>query len=923
MMLSRLSTWSIGTQIIVAMLSVGGTVIGFGGFLLSEVVHEKQSDRLQIEVNKRTELFSVTLIDALLTDDLAILETSVQGLSEMYSSLDGVTICNYKNQPLLEWGSQSDCLEKNTREIDDDLLILATYQDIIFEEERFGAVSLRWDISHQRAALNAEIYLLVLSIAAAVLLLVFLLMGLVRVMVIQPIHKVDDLLRRVHSEKLFLLTEAYGSLELSRLGEGVKALSFSISKQQMLRDEQQELLRTLEEKVEERTRDLTLEVEERKQAEQRALAADTAKSEFLANMSHEIRTPMNGVIGLCYLALQRELSPDLKDLLEKIQLSANSLLDIINDILDFSKIEAGKLEMEEVEFELSDVLDQLSSLTVFRASEKGVEVLFDIDAAVPNALLGDPTRLRQILINLTNNAIKFTEQGQVVVRSLLKKEQNGLLEIEFSVHDSGIGMSEEQLGQLFKSFSQADSSTTRKYGGTGLGLAISKQLVEMMGGEIGVKSELGVGSTFYFTISLHKGSGSIAPRGLDRKSLNGMRILIVDDNELSAEIIKRSLDQNTFLADVAFSGEQALEMLKRAQSEEVPYQVVLMDWKMPGMDGIETTCALQSDPQMTSLPVVIMVSAYDRVDAESRLSGGELAGWLSKPATPSQLLNGIVGALSHQSIDMRTIEQELDDSVLQGLSVLLVEDNKINQQVAESILSGMGVTVTVAENGVEAVEIVTGQHHFDLVLMDVQMPLMDGYEATRQIRKHFFLDQLPVIAMTANAMQGDREKVLEAGMNDYLSKPIDIDALLRMLQRWSKKSISRQEDAADTVEEKIDWPEQLPGIKVAEGVRRMMGDPSLYLDILEDFVEEGGAILELLNRDSELDTVDQIRGEVHSLKGAAANVSANGLAEQLEGVEKVLKKQSVIPSEQLQLLNQKMEQVRSSFNRLKKQSEGK
>ncbi len=439
----------------------------------------------------------------------------------------------------------------------------------------------------------------------------------------------------------------YKQDEIGEIARSLEVLRQNSLEREQIRTELITSNQRLEERVQQRTQTLADEIEIRKRAEERALGADQAKSEFLANMSHEIRTPMNGIIGLSHLALQRPLTEELKAYIGNIHDSAQTLLQIINDILDFSKIEAGKMRVEQVNFDLSTILEQLSNLMTIKAMEKGVELLFDIDTEVPCQLVGDPTRLQQVLTNLVNNAVKFTEHGEIIVEARPQQRPNGEPQILFKVRDSGIGMTPEQLGGLFQSFSQADSSTTRKYGGSGLGLAISKQLVALMGGKITVESKAGVGSTFSFTIPMVvRNDPHSSPFPIDFHALRGSRILVVDDNKSARQILKHTLDQRTFTTHTAASGAEALEKIWQAQQHGSPYQAVLMDWKMSGMDGLETTRNLQSDNRLQPVPMVIMVSAYHRGELEAGLEGLEIANWISKPTSPSMLFNALAEALS-------------------------------------------------------------------------------------------------------------------------------------------------------------------------------------------------------------------------------------------------------------------------------------
>ncbi len=522
-----------------------------------------------------------------------------------------------------------------------------------------------------------------------------------------------------------------------------------------------------------------------RQAMQAAEDATRMKSDFLANKSHEIRTPMNAIIGMAHLALKTELNARQRDYLSKIQQSGQHLLGIINDILDFSKIEAGRLTIEEADFNLEDMLTSVSTLVSEKAAAKGLELVFRVAPDLPSALTGDSLRLGQILINYSNNAVKFTDKGEIVidVRALEQTDHDVL--IKASVQDTGVGLTAEQMARLFQSFQQADTSTSRKYGGTGLGLAISKQLAHLMGGEVGVESQVGKGSTFWFTARLRK-SAAVARKRVLAPELRGRRVLVVDDNEAARRLLDDLLSGMHLTVDQVASGAEAVDEVGRAAKTGHPYEIVFLDWRMPGMDGIQTAHAIRA-LGLERPPHLIMVTAYAREEVMQEAEQAGLEEFLLKPVTASTLFDSVGRVLggageSHPPQPSgQTSGAQL--SQLRGARVLLVEDNELNQEVALGLLAEGGLLVDVADNGQKAVEMVQ-QRPYELVLMDMQMPVMDGVTATREIRKLKRYQSLPIVAMTANAMQQDRDRCVEAGMNDHLAKPVEPEELYRLLFKY-------------------------------------------------------------------------------------------------------------------------------------------
>jgi two-component system sensor histidine kinase/response regulator len=523
-----------------------------------------------------------------------------------------------------------------------------------------------------------------------------------------------------------------------------------------------------------------------RQAKAAAEAANRTKSDFLANMSHEIRTPLNAILGMTYLAQRANPAPRQQAYLTKIGIAGQSLLGIVNDILDFSKIEAGKLEAEHIVFSLDEVLRNAVDMVSQKAEEKGIAIVCTVPREVPQSLIGDPLRLGQILINLVHNAIKFSDKGEVVVRVMAENVTLDKVRLVFSVLDHGIGMSAEQVANLFQSFNQADTSFTRRFGGTGLGLAISKQLCELMEGTISVESELGNGSTFLFSLNfpIATEEQSLA-RKSQQKSLK-RSALIVDDSEMARRMLLGMVQANGFLARAVSSGEEALSALVHGSQVGQPFDLVLMDWRLPGMDGIEASRRIKEHPTLSPIPAILIISAFESEDVLRGLKEPRFDAFLVKPITEAVLMRTIA-SISGENIGgpasgLQPAAGNLPFA-LTGRRVLVVEDNEINRDLASELLGDLGIRTAIAVNGRHGVDQVLAQP-FDLVLMDIQMPLMDGLAATRLIRADARFHDLPIIAMTAHAMRGDRERSLDAGMNDHLTKPINPAALSAILSRW-------------------------------------------------------------------------------------------------------------------------------------------
>ena len=661
-----------------------------------------------------------------------------------------------------------------------------------------------------------------------------------------------------------------------------------------------------------------------------AESATRMKSDFLANMSHEIRTPMNAIIGMTHLIQGTELTPRQRNYLGRIEASGHHLLGIINDILDLSKIQAGKMSTEVVDFKLEHLLDNVVGLVAEKAADKGLELIVNIARDVPPNLLGDPLRLGQILVNYANNAVKFTDRGEVEISVSVVKRHGHEVVLRFAVRDTGIGIDEVQRQKLFKDFEQGDSSTTRKYGGTGLGLAIVSRLVELMGGQFGMDSQPGLGSTFWFTVPLET-RGAVPTLTIAADAAHIWRVLVVDDNASARARLSDMLTGMRFSVDTAEGGAAALEAIRTAQEREQTYDVVLLDWKMPDMTGVDVARQIRA-MAITKPPHLCLVMAFGREHLYASAKPEGLDSLLVKPVSPSVLFDHMMRVLGREAFQtlpgQATTAMNLD--ALRGASVLLVEDNEINREVASEMLQDAGIRVTTAEHGQQALDRLLMGELFDIVLMDMQMPVLDGLAATAAIRALPAHAALPIVAMTANAMATDRQRCLDAGMNDFVAKPIDPKQLWGALLRWMpRRSVASRAGATATAplpssgferpqEALLPLPWMIDGLDAVLGLRRCLGKPELYRSLLRQFIERQGNVGQELQQ--AIDQAQWVTAQrlAHTLKSVSGNLGAVQLQEKAEVLERSLSVHQGAPVERA-ALTQQINEVDQSMHILTKQ----
>ncbi len=732
----------------------------------------------------------------------------------------------------------------------------------------------------------------------------------------RPFELLENVNLHRDGRRLVLETSGVPVFDAEGQFTGYRGIDRDITKRKQVEDELRKISSELEIRVEERTAKLSAmnaaletEINDRKRAEDElklakelAEEATKAKSEFLANMSHEVRTPMNAIIGLNHLLGRTTLTKKQKDYVAKIDASAQSLLGIIIDILDFSKIEAGKLKIENTGFDLESVFDDLSNIISIKAAQKGIELVFDVAGDVPFALNGDPLRLGQILLNLANNAVKFTEQGEIKISCRVEVQGKDFVVLYFSVKDTGIGMSEDQKNHLFQAFSQADTSISRKYGGTGLGLTISKNLSELMGGRIGVKSCYGKGSEFFFTVRLGVQQPGQQKKHICPDTLKDLRVLVVDDNESARLVMGNYLKDFDFLVDCVESGERAVQWVSDAIKKSRPYQLIFMDWQMGGMDGLQASQKILGLAGQKTMPQIIMVTSYGREDIMEKAWFEGINTFLIKPVSQSLVFDTIVQAFGqskpdHNSTEDIDIQKPYDLEAVRGARILLVEDNEVNQQVAVELLESEQLVVDVAADGKEGLDkyLASADTPYDLILMDLQMPVMDGITAARWIMENTDFKVPPIIAMTEDAMSGVEKRVLEVGMKDYVIKPINPTELFLALEKWIqpfKRKLIKKKTSSDDAPE-IEMPE-IEGVNVEDGVNRIGGSTAAYVKVLRTFINRNKGFKEQVK--DALNSNDR-QGAVrlaHTLKGVSGNIGAMALFELSRDLETCLKKEGAL-----------------------------
>ncbi len=799
--------------------------------------------------------------------------------------------------------------ESGTQTVDDyrGIPVLSSYQPLSVPGLDWAVLAEK-DFAEVRDPIVSLRNQLLIFTLAGLLLTTVILIAVLRRIVIAPIKQLATTADAIDAGDYAVRAKVDSQDEFNELAETLNRMAASIQKDIAERDRTAGQLR---------------------EANEKATAATEAKSAFLATMSHEIRTPMNSIINMTQLTLDTDLKAKQRQFLKIVSSSAKGLLALINDILDFSKVEAGKMELEEEPFSLRRLFEEITDSFRGRVLEKKLEFIVHVKPDVPDQIVGDTLRLRQILINLVGNAFKFTEKGEVVVRVHVKDNPSntGNVRLRFSVKDSGIGIPKEKQPTLFDSFSQVDSSTTRKYGGTGLGLAISLKLVGLMGGKLQVESEPGEGTTFFFDVDFESGDDRAILEIPD--SVRNIHTLVVDDNESSRELMATLLDQFGIKCELARDGLEALKLIRAAnieQTVERPFDLVLMDWLMPGMDGIETLREIRRQPATANLPVV-MIRGFATHEEEERAAMLGSRSFLHKPITASHLFDSIASIFDETYTAQTTMikrsakdDEAANIRLLKGVRILMAEDNDANQMVARELLGAAGINLDIAENGRLAIDELDKCDDYALVLMDMQMPEMDGLTATREIRKRWPDRDIPIIALTANAMKGDMERCLEAGMNDYVTKPIDRDQLFAALRKWVPMDAARSAptiDESNTADGEADGPLEIPGIDIEDALQRLGLPWSSIKKMLLRFADGQPATLKELRDAMDAKDWEAARRHAHSIAGAGGNLSAVELRIRAKALEMAIKDQQGDFEHLYSDVNEELQNVLSAINEMR------